>query len=366
MDKKLIFEKVKNNASIGLEEFDKELNKQQRDTNYCIQNKSILMEEQEIKELSQYKVCKIYSCYIKNIVLQELQLDMKNSSDQRSLEGCVFENCTFTEWSGAASMNECLFIGCSFSDCDFRNASFVNCIFENTSAENTDFTMANFSLSNYRNIIVNDCKTEGSLLLEIAEEKEEAHIDNEMIKKYKEISFDLMENAMRLFSASLFLNEDMSRFDVTMADISKFVKEERRKFEEEGISNLDFGEIRKRLDVHEAWSNQILRKEYDKPDIDWTKINYSGYSFKNCNLSGIDFSGSNMSSCDFSGANLTGVNFTNCNLTACSLWDAIFAQNDFTGAKLEKITIDKGNEKLFMNAGIPMNTNQTGLNQGKE
>ena len=109
------------------------------------------------------------------------------------------------------------------------------------------------------------------------------------------------------------------------------------------------------LDVHEAWANQICRKTEEMPVIDWTKSNYSRMNLKNRNLSGIDFTGSLMKNCDFTACNLTGVDFTGCNLTG-----AILAQNTFDGAKLEDIKIDQKNLQLFENAGIAVNTDQTG------
>ena len=124
----------------------------------------------------------------------------------------------------------------------------------------------------------------------------------------------------------------------------------RKAVESEGIREREETEILTDLDVHEAWANQICRKTEEMPTIDWTMSNYSRMNLKNRNLSGIDFTGSLMKNCDFTACNLTGAIFLN----------AILAQNTFDGAKLEDIKIDQKNLQLFENAGIAVNTDQTG------
>lgn len=363
MNKEEILRKMKSNTPIESEEFDKELNKQSRDASYCIKGRNLILEDKNMKEMDPYAVCKIYSCHIKNIDFTDLNLDIKNSSDQRSLEGNIFENCDFIECSRISSMYGCLFINCNFNSCDFKETNFVNCIFENTSAENTDFRMANFSLSNYQDIILlNECEIENTLLIENISEKNSDSETDAANKKNLEISFSLMETAIKLISESFRLNEDIQmRFDPMILDISKYIREERQRLEEQGITNLEPSEIRDRLEVHESWADQLLKQETEMPAIDWKRCSYSCYNFKERNLSGIDFTGSNLSFCDFTGANLTGVNFSHCNMTGCILYDVILGQNDFTDTVLEKIMVDKKNEALFQRAGVKINTNQSEL-----
>jgi len=355
-------EKIKqfmlSNREITFDDFLKELERQQREVSYSSKSFSLTMNEKQIIEMEEKKICKIFSSYIRNCDFINMNLSDNSGQDQRTIEGNIFVDCSFINCSNIVSMNECIFIGCTFNNCNFRRTSFIKCTFENSSAGDCDFRMANFSLSNYHELYISGCEVEGSLLLEKACEAEEAAInDPEKI----EISVNMLEASLRLIYDSMRLNEDAQlSLDPLAHDLNEYIREAKKKLEKDGIRDREESDILSELDLHEAWANQIYRINADMPDIDWTHCNYSNMNFSERNLSGIDFTGSIMKNCDFTACNLTGVNFCGCNLTGSVLYKSIMAQNKLDDAKLENITIDKKNLQLFESAGVPVNTNQTG------
>lgn len=347
------------NNEITFDQFIKELERQQREAGYSSKKFTLICDKKEIVEMEEKKMCKIFSSYIKNCDFMNMNLVDSLSENQRTIEGNVFVDCTFINCSKIASMNECTFIGCTFNNCDFKHTTFVKCLFENSSAGDCDFRMANFSLSNYKDLYVEECNVESSLLdAKSSESNEEPSVDSDKI----EISVNMLEASLRLIYDSMRLNNEDAQIslDPIAHDLNEYIREVKKKLEKDGIKDREESDINADLDLHEAWANQIYRVNVDKPDIDWTYCNYSNMNFSERNLSGIDFTGSSMKNCDFTACNLTGVNFSSCNLTGSVLYKSILAQNKFDDAKLENITVDKKNLQLFEAAGVPVNTNQTG------
>ena len=220
--------------------------------------------------------------------------------------------------------------------------------------------MANFSLSDHEKLHVEyeNCKVEDSLLQVQISEDEKKQIGDPV---KADISLNMLECSLKLLYDSMRLNNDAQMtLDPIAHDLNTYIQMTRKAMESEGIREREETEILTDLEVHEAWANQICRKTEEMPAIDWTKSNYSRMNLKNRNLSGIDFTGSLMKNCDFTACNLTGVDFSGCNLTGAIFLNAILAQNTFDGAKLEDIKIDQKNLQLFENAGIAVNTDQTG------
>ena len=360
MDEEQIKRFVQTNSEISLTDFFKSLERQQREVGYSMQKASLIFTQRQIIELEGKRSCKIFTSYFENCEFMNLELMDTAGYDQRILEGNIFKGCTFTNWKNIASMNTCTFIDCNFNACDFKHTSFIRCTFENTNAGDCDFRMANFSLSDHEKLHVEyeNCKVEDSLLQVQISEDEKKQIDDPV---KADISLNMLECSLKLLYDSMRLNNDAQMpLDPIAHDLNTYIQMTRKAMESEGIREREETEILTDLEVHEAWANQICRKTEEMPAIDWTKSNYSRMNLKNRNLSGIDFTGSLMKNCDFTACNLTGVDFSGCNLTGAIFLNAILAQNTFDGAKLEDIKIDQKNLQLFENAGIAVNTDQTG------
>ena len=360
MDEEQIKRFVQTNSEISLTDFFKSLERQQREVGYSMQKASLIFTQRQIIELEGKRSCKIFTSYFENCEFMNLELMDTAGYDQRILEGNIFKGCTFTNWKNIASMNTCTFIDCNFNACDFKHTSFIRCTFENTNAGDCDFRMANFSLSDHEKLHVEyeNCKVEDSLLQVQISEDEKKQIDDPV---KADISLNMLECSLKLLYDSMRLNNDAQMpLDPIAHDLNTYIQMTRKAMESEGIREREETEILTDLEVHEAWANQICRRTEEMPSIDWTKSNYSRMNLKNRNLSGIDFTGSLMKNCDFTSCNLTGVDFSGCNLTGAIFLNAILAQNTFDGAKLEDIKIDQKNLQLFENAGIAVNTDQTG------
>ena len=360
MDEEQIKRFVQTNSEISLTDFFKSLERQQREVGYSMQKASLIFTQRQIIELEGKRSCKIFTSYFENCEFMNLELMDTAGYDQRILEGNIFKGCTFTNWKNIASMNTCTFIDCNFNACDFKHTSFIRCTFENTNAGDCDFRMANFSLSDHEKLHVEyeNCKVEDSLLQVQISEDEKKQIGDPV---KADISLNMLECSLKLLYDSMRLNNDAQMpLDPIAHDLNTYIQMTRKAMESEGIREREETEILTDLEVHEAWANQICRKTEEMPAIDWTKSNYSRMNLKNRNLSGIDFTGSLMKNCDFTACNLTGVDFSGCNLTGAIFLNAILAQNTFDGAKLEDIKIDQKNLQLFENAGIAVNTDQTG------
>ena len=360
MDEEQIKRFVQTNSEISLTDFFKSLERQQREVGYSMQKASLIFTQRQIIELEGKRSCKIFTSYFENCEFMNLELMDTAGYDQRILEGNIFKGCTFTNWKNIASMNTCTFIDCNFNACDFKHTSFIRCTFENTNAGDCDFRMANFSLSDHEKLHVEyeNCKVEDSLLQVQISEDEKKQIGDPV---KADISLNMLECSLKLLYDSMRLNNDAQMtLDPIAHDLNTYIQMTRKAMESEGIREREETEILTDLEVHEAWANQICRKTEEMPAIDWTKSNYSRMNLKNRNLSGIDFTGSLMKNCDFTACNLTGVDFSGCNLTGAIFLNAILAQNTFDGAKLEDIKIDQKNLQLFENAGIAVNTAQTG------
>ena len=360
MDEEQIKRFVQTNSEISLTDFFKSLERQQREVGYSMQKASLIFTQRQIIELEGKRSCKIFTSYFENCEFMNLELMDTAGYDQRILEGNIFKGCTFTNWKNIASMNTCTFIDCNFNACDFKHTSFIRCTFENTNAGDCDFRMANFSLSDHEKLHVEyeNCKVEDSLLQVQISEDEKKQIGDPV---KADISLNMLECSLKLLYDSMRLNNDAQMpLDPIAHDLNTYIQMTRKAMESEGIREREETEILTDLEVHEAWANQICRKTEEMPSIDWTKSNYSRMNLKNRNLSGIDFTGSLMKNCDFTSCNLTGVDFSGCNLTGAIFLNAILAQNTFDGAKLEDIKIDQKNLQLFENAGIAVNTDQTG------
>ena len=360
MDEEQIKRFVQTNSEISLTDFFKSLERQQREVGYSMQKASLIFTQRQIIELEGKRSCKIFTSYFENCEFMNLELMDTAGYDQRILEGNIFKGCTFTNWKNIASMNTCTFIDCNFNACDFKHTSFIRCTFENTNAGDCDFRMANFSLSDHEKLHVEyeNCKVEDSLLQVQISEDEKKQIGDPV---KADISLNMLECSLKLLYDSMRLNNDAQMpLDPIAHDLNTYIQMTRKAMESEGIREREETEILTDLEVHEAWANQICRRTEEMPSIDWTKSNYSRMNLKNRNLSGIDFTGSLMKNCDFTSCNLTGVDFSGCNLTGAIFLNAILAQNTFDGAKLEDIKIDQKNLQLFENAGIAVNTDQTG------
>ena len=360
MDEEQIKRFVQTNSEISLTDFFKSLERQQREVGYSMQKASLIFTQRQIIELEGKRSCKIFTSYFENCEFMNLELMDTAGYDQRILEGNIFKGCTFTNWKNIASMNTCTFIDCNFNACDFKHTSFIRCTFENTNAGDCDFRMANFSLSDHEKLHVEyeNCKVEDSLLQVQISEDEKKQIGDPV---KADISLNMLECSLKLLYDSMRLNNDAQMtLDPIAHDLNTYIQMTRKAMESEGIREREETEILTDLEVHEAWANQICRKTEEMPAIDCTKSNYSRMNLKNRNLSGIDFTGSLMKNCDFTACNLTGVDFSGCNLTGAIFLNAILAQNTFDGAKLEDIKIDQKNLQLFENAGIAVNTDQTG------
>ena len=360
MDEEQIKRFIQTNSEISLTDFFKSLERQQREVGYSMQKASLIFTQRQIIELEGKKSCKIFTSYFENCEFINLELMDTARYDQRILEGDIFKGCTFTNCRNIASMNACTFIDCNFNACDFKHTSFIRCTFENTNAGDCDFRMANFSLSDHEKLHVEyeNCKVEDSLLQVQISEDEKKQIGDPV---KADISLNILECSLKLLYDSMRLNNDAQMtLDPIAHDLNTYIQMTRKAMESEGIREREETEILTDLEVHEAWANQICRRTEEMPSIDWTKSNYSRMNLKNRNLSGIDFTGSLMKNCDFTSCNLTGVDFSGCNLTGAIFLNAILAQNTFDGAKLEDIKIDQKNLQLFENAGIAVNTDQTG------
>ena len=360
MDEEQIKRFVQTNSEISLTDFFKSLERQQREVGYSMQKASLIFTQRQIIELEGKKSCKIFTSYFENCEFMNMELMDTARYDQRILEGDIFKGCTFTNCKNIASMNACTFIDCNFNACDFKHTSFIRCTFENTNAGDCDFRMANFSLSDHEKLHVEyeNCKVEDSLLQVQISEDEKKQIGDPV---KADISLNILECSLKLLYDSMRLNNDAQMtLDPIAHDLNTYIQMTRKAMESEGIREREETEILTDLEVHEAWANQICRRTEEMPSIDWTKSNYSRMNLKNRNLSGIDFTGSLMKNCDFTSCNLTGVDFSGCNLTGAIFLNAILAQNTFDGAKLEDIKIDQKNLQLFENAGIAVNTDQTG------
>ena len=360
MDEEQIKRFIQTNSEISLTDFFKSLERQQREVGYSMQKASLIFTQRQIIELEGKKSCKIFTSYFENCEFMNMELMDTARYDQRILEGDIFKGCTFTNCKNIASMNACTFIDCNFNACDFKHTSFIRCTFENTNAGDCDFRMANFSLSDHEKLHVEyeNCKVEDSLLQVQISEDEKKQIDDPV---KADISLNMLECSLKLLYDSMRLNNDAQMtLDPIAHDLNTYIQMTRKAMESEGIREREETEILTDLEVHEAWANQICRRTEEMPSIDWTKSNYSRMNLKNRNLSGIDFTGSLMKNCDFTSCNLTGVDFSGCNLTGAIFLNAILAQNTFDGAKLEDIKIDQKNLQLFENAGIAVNTDQTG------
>ena len=360
MDEEQIKRFIQTNSEISLTDFFKSLERQQREVGYSMQKASLIFTQRQIIELEGKRSCKIFTSYFENCEFMNLELMDTAGYDQRILEGNIFKGCTFTNWKNIASMNTCTFIDCNFNACDFKHTSFIRCTFENTNAGDCDFRMANFSLSDHEKLHVEyeNCKVEDSLLQVQISEDEKKQIGDPV---KADISLNMLECSLKLLYDSMRLNNDAQMtLDPIAHDLNTYIQMTRKAMESEGIREREETEILTDLEVHEAWANQICRRTEEMPSIDWTKSNYSRMNLKNRNLSGIDFTGSLMKNCDFTSCNLTGVDFSGCNLTGAIFLNAILAQNTFDGAKLEDIKIDQKNLQLFENAGIAVNTDQTG------
>ena len=360
MDEEQIKRFIQTNSEISLTDFFKSLERQQREVGYSMQKASLIFTQRQIIELEGKKSCKIFTSYFENCEFMNMELMDTARYDQRILEGDIFKGCTFTNCKNIASMNACTFIDCNFNACDFKHTSFIRCTFENTNAGDCDFRMANFSLSDHEKLHVEyeNCKVEDSLLQVQISEDEKKQIGDPV---KADISLNILECSLKLLYDSMRLNNDAQMpLDPIAHDLNTYIQMTRKAMESEGIREREETEILTDLEVHEAWANQICRRTEEMPSIDWTKSNYSRMNLKNRNLSGIDFTGSLMKNCDFTSCNLTGVDFSGCNLTGAIFLNAILAQNTFDGAKLEDIKIDQKNLQLFENAGIAVNTDQTG------
>ena len=360
MDEEQIKRFIQTNSEISLTDFFKSLERQQREVGYSMQKASLIFTQRQIIELEGKKSCKIFTSYFENCEFMNMELMDTARYDQRILEGDIFKGCTFTNCKNIASMNACTFIDCNFNACDFKHSSFIRCTFENTNAGDCDFRMANFSLSDHEKLHVEyeNCKVEDSLLQVQISEDEKKQIGDPV---KADISLNILECSLKLLYDSMRLNNDAQMpLDPIAHDLNTYIQMTRKAMESEGIREREETEILTDLEVHEAWANQICRRTEEMPSIDWTKSNYSRMNLKNRNLSGIDFTGSLMKNCDFTSCNLTGVDFSGCNLTGAIFLNAILAQNTFDGAKLEDIKIDQKNLQLFENAGIAVNTDQTG------
>ena len=360
MDEEQIKRFIQTNSEISLTDFFKSLERQQREVGYSMQKASLIFTQRQIIELEGKKSCKIFTSYFENCEFMNMELMDTARYDQRILEGDIFKGCTFTNCKNIASMNACTFIDCNFNACDFKHTSVIRCTFENTNAGDCDFRMANFSLSDHEKLHVEyeNCKVEDSLLQVQISEDEKKQIGDPV---KADISLNILECSLKLLYDSMRLNNDAQMtLDPIAHDLNTYIQMTRKAMESEGIREREETEILTDLEVHEAWANQICRRTEEMPSIDWTKSNYSRMNLKNRNLSGIDFTGSLMKNCDFTSCNLTGVDFSGCNLTGAIFLNAILAQNTFDGAKLEDIKIDQKNLQLFENAGIAVNTDQTG------
>ena len=360
MDEEQIKRFIQTNSEISLTDFFKSLERQQREVGYSMQKASLIFTQRQIIELEGKKSCKIFTSYFENCEFMNMELMDTARYDQRILEGDIFKGCTFTNCKNIASMNACTFIDCNFNACDFKHTSFIRCTFENTNAGDCDFRMANFSLSDHEKLHVEyeNCKVEDSLLQVQISGDEKKQIGDPV---KADISLNILECSLKLLYDSMRLNNDAQMtLDPIAHDLNTYIQMTRKAMESEGIREREETEILTDLEVHEAWANQICRRTEEMPSIDWTKSNYSRMNLKNRNLSGIDFTGSLMKNCDFTSCNLTGVDFSGCNLTGAIFLNAILAQNTFDGAKLEDIKIDQKNLQLFENAGIAVNTDQTG------
>ena len=360
MDEEQIKRFIQTNSEISLTDFFKSLERQQREVGYSMQKASLIFTQRQIIELEGKKSCKIFTSYFENCEFMNMELMDTARYDQRILEGDIFKGCTFTNCKNIASMNACTFIDCNFNACDFKHTSFIRCTFENTNAGDCDFRMANFSLSDHEKLHVEyeNCKVEDSLLQVQISEDEKKQIGDPV---KADISLNILECSLKLLYDSMRLNNDAQMpLDPIAHDLNTYIQMTRKAMESEGIREREETEILTDLEMHEAWANQICRRTEEMPSIDWTKSNYSRMNLKNRNLSGIDFTGSLMKNCDFTSCNLTGVDFSGCNLTGAIFLNAILAQNTFDGAKLEDIKIDQKNLQLFENAGIAVNTDQTG------
>ena len=360
MEEEQIKRFVQTNSEISLMDFYKSLERQQRESGYSMQKANLIFTQRQIIELEGKSSCKIFTSYFENCEFMNLELMDTAGYDQRILEGNIFKGCTFTNCRNIASMNACTFIDCNFNACDFKHTSFIRCTFENTNAGDCDFRMANFSLSDHEKLHVEyeNCKVEDSLLQLQASEEDKKQTGNPI---RMDIFLDMLECSLKLLRDAIRLDSDAQMtLDPIAHDLNAYIQMTRKAVESEGIREREETEILTDLDVHEAWANQICRKTEEMPAIDWTKSNYSRMNLKNRNLSGIDFTGSLMKNCDFTACNLTGVDFTGCNLTGAIFLNAILAQNTFDGTKLEDIKIDQKNLQLFENAGIAVNTDQTG------
>ncbi|MFR0759856.1 MAG: pentapeptide repeat-containing protein [[Clostridium] innocuum] len=360
MEEEQIKRFVQTNSEISLMDFYKSLERQQREAGYSMQKTSLIFPQRQIIELEGKSSCKIFTSYFENCEFMNLELMDTAGYNQRILEGNIFKGCTFTNCRNIASMNACTFIDCNFNACDLRHTSFVRCRFVDTSAGDCDFRMANFSLADHAKLYIayETCKVEDTLLQPQVSEEERKQTGDPI---RMDIFLDMLECSLKLLRDAIHLDSDAQMtLDPIAHDLNAYIQMTRKAMESEGIREREETEILTDLDVHEAWANQICRRTEEMPAIDWTKSNYSRMNLKNRNLSGIDFTGSLMKNCDFTACNLTGVDFTGCNLTGAIFLNAILAQNTFDGAKLEDIKIDQKNLQLFENAGIAVNTDQTG------
>lgn len=353
---------LSNNKKIEYKELINDLFQMQNSSTKCIKNIVFQSEDKQIIEMDEKKSLKIFDSVIRNCDFMNVSLNTSFDHDQRMMEGNVFENCSFLDCRGIASLKDCVFINCSFASSDFRTADFINCYFENVSASDCDFRRANFSLSNYQDIYISDCNTEESLLYQKETVEEEVKDD-----RYEKTGVHLLRASLDLlYDAINFCDKDKGRLESFALELSEIINNKESVIEKESVRQLDVNEVYENIARHEKWASQIVR-EAIKPDINWREGNYKGIDFSGKNLMDIDFSGSILKGCDFSSSILAGVNFTNCDLTGAIFNHSVFSDNCFDGAILKDISMDRKNMQLFQNAGIIAHLSETGtLNIAKD
>lgn len=358
-------EKIKslnNNKKIEYKDLMSDLFQMQNSSTKSIKNIVFQSEDKQIIEMDEKKSLKIFDSIIKKCDFLNIALNTSFDPDQRMMEGNIFEDCSFIECSGIASMKDSVFINCSFASSDFRQTDFINCYFENVSASDCDFRRANFSLANYKDIYISECNTEESSLYQIEKVEEEIKDD-----RFEKTGVHLLRASLDLlYDAMGFCDKDKGRIESFALELAEIIHDKESIIEKESVRQLDVNEVYENIARHEKWASQIVRDAI-KPDINWREGNYKGIDFSGKNLMDVDFSGSILKGCDFSSSILAGVNFTNCDLTGAIFNHSVFSDNCFDGAILKDISMDRKNMQLFQNAGIIAHLSETGtLNTAKD
>ena len=76
------------NREITFDDFLKELERQQREVSYSSKSFSLTMNEKQIIEMEEKKICKIFSSYIRNCDFINMNLSDNSGQDQRTIGEC--------------------------------------------------------------------------------------------------------------------------------------------------------------------------------------------------------------------------------------------------------------------------------------